>query len=178
MVSLLVAVVIVSLYSLFTVPVRMKDMDKPKLTEAAKPNNALKEPVIPLANDQTPVPLSTLKGKIVVVDLWATWCGPCKMSMPEVNDVYNRYKSKGVLVVGLSVDKEDARPQYGIIRKSLDYPTAMAKDTPGVLDFFDTQGSIPAMFIFDQSGKLAASQSGYRPGWMEAVIQDLLKKHT
>ncbi len=176
MVSLLVVVVVVSLYSLFSMPTRLKDRDAPQVKEVAvtKPS-APKEPVIPIEEGKPPVPLSQLKGKIVILDFWATWCGPCKTSMPEIDEVYLKYRDKGVIIAGVSVDKEDARSRYVIIRKSVHYPTVMALDIPGLLDFFDIT-SLPSVYVFDTNGKRVASIGGYRPGWLEDVVTDLLKK--
>ncbi|GDX40760.1 thiol:disulfide interchange protein [Armatimonadota bacterium] len=175
MASLLVAVVLVSLYSVFTIPTRMKDVGNPQVKEAAQKPADAPNIVVPVVNDQTPVPLSELKGKIVILDFWATWCGPCRMSMPEIDEVYLKYKDKGVIVAGISVDKEEARAQYKILRKSVHYPTVMSLDVKGLLEAFEVTG-LPAMYVFDQNGNKHASISGYRPGWLEGVVQELLKK--
>lgn len=175
MVSLLVVVVLASLYSVFSMPTRMKNASEPKVREASKKPDSPKEPLVPLADGTPPTPLSQLKGKIVVFDFWATWCGPCKISMPELDEVYKKYKDKGVIVVGVSVDKPEDVKRYEIIRKSVSYPTAMASDVKGLADMFEIS-SLPSMYVFDQNGKKRKSISGYRPGWLEEVIEDLLKQ--
>jgi len=54
-----------------------------------------------------PLSLNDIKGKVVIVDFWATWCGPCVMSIPELVDLQDKYKAKGLVVIGISVDDEE-----------------------------------------------------------------------
>jgi thiol-disulfide isomerase/thioredoxin len=53
-----------------------------------------------------PLSLNDVKGKVVIVDFWATWCGPCLMSIPELVDLQEKYKAKGLVIVGISVDDD------------------------------------------------------------------------
>jgi thiol-disulfide isomerase/thioredoxin len=107
------------------------------------------------ATDGTKVDLVKLRGKVVLVDFWATWCPPCREEVPTVVEVYNKYHSQGFEIVGISLDQS---------RESLDQFTA-ANGMPWP-QYFDGQGwnnsiaqqfsihSIPQMWLLDRQGRL------------------------
>ncbi|HEY6952062.1 MAG TPA: TlpA disulfide reductase family protein, partial [Bacteroidota bacterium] len=75
------------------------------------------------------IELSKLKGKTVVVNFWATWCGPCRAEIPGFIDVYEKYKSKGLEIVGISLDQggwDDVKP---FVKKyNISYPVVLGND--------------------------------------------------
>ena len=115
--------------------------------------------------------LSTLRGKIVVVNFWATWCGPCKVETPWLIELQNEYASKGFEVVGISTEGEDLQPgdKEGLARQKvaiarfvkeehMQYPVLVNGDslasTYGGLD------AMPTSVYVDRSGKVVAMQLG------------------
>ena len=74
---------------------------------AAKDFGAAPDIVFPAGTAGLPARLSELKGKVVILDFWATWCGPCRMSIPELVHLYEKYKDKGLVVVGVSTDEPE-----------------------------------------------------------------------
>ena len=124
------------------------------------------------------VSLKESRGKIVVLDFWATWCPPCLMSIPELTDLQERYKDKGLVVMGMSVDdpqmvsgkdlmvfKEKAGINYNILQMSPDIKEA----------YFGTENfSIPTMFIIDREGKIVEKRVGFLPGGLEKSLKNLL----
>jgi len=106
------------------------------------------------------VRLSDYKGRPVVVDFWATWCQPCRASLPHLNTLHDRYSEKGLVVLGLSVD--DSGPQR--VKRFADhlglhFRLAMADER--VLDAFGPIRSIPTTFFIDKKGQVVRRVVGY-----------------
>jgi thiol-disulfide isomerase/thioredoxin len=103
--------------------------------------------------------LSDYRGKVVYVDFWASWCGPCRKSFPWMNEMHNRYKDKGlvVLAINLDTDKDDATPFLNDLKPQFN----IGYDSEGeVARSFDLLG-MPSSFVFDKSGKLVKSHVGF-----------------
>jgi thiol-disulfide isomerase/thioredoxin len=120
----------------------------------------------------------SLKGKVVVVDFWATWCGPCVAEMPHMKEIYAKYKDKGVEFVGISLD---APEDQGGLTALKDYVKENQIGWPQYYQGKGWQGefsqswginSIPAIFIVDQNGNLASVNAR---GHVEEMIEKLLK---
>lgn len=122
--------------------------------------------------------LSDVKGKVVVVDFWATWCAPCRMSIPELVDLQEKYKAKGLVIVGISVDDEKVSKGELVAFKEkmrINYPILRANDKVYVDYFGRTSGfSIPTLFVIDREGKVRNRLVGFEPGVVEKTVQSLL----
>jgi thiol-disulfide isomerase/thioredoxin len=118
---------------------------------------------LPLQPSGPPTQLSSLKGKVVVLDFWATWCGPCKLSMPALEKIYRKYKDQGLVVIGISEDEQSTQSQIPDVKKSLGvtYPTVVATAIAGVGDKYPHTG-IPAYYVIDKKGIMVKSQEGVR----------------
>jgi len=127
--------------------------------------------------------LAAQKGKIVVLNLWATWCGPCVKEFPDLVKLHNNYRAKGVNVVALSLD--DARTQAQVAPFLAAQKAGFANYIPkrgtedAIIRGIDSswEGAIPTTYVFDRSGKrvgraLVGSQS-YEA--FEAAVKPLLK---
>jgi peroxiredoxin len=103
--------------------------------------------------------LRDLKGKVVLVNFWATWCPPCRKEMPDLQALYDRYKDQGFVVVSIS-DEEAAKVQPFIAEQKITYPVLL---DPGrkVTDLFQVEG-IPKSFVYDREGKLVAQSIDMR----------------
>jgi len=132
------------------------------------------------ANDKDgrPVKLSDYKGKVVVLDFWATWCGPCQMSLPHTTKVAKQYADKGVTVLAVNVwDKPDAfqawlpkHPEYGALHFAIDPEAAQAK---GIATGLYGVSGIPTQYIIGKDGRVVKSIVGYEEGG--TALEDALK---
>lgn len=123
--------------------------------------------------------LSDYKGKIVIVDFWATWCGPCQKSMPHIEKVYQAVKSQNVAVVGVCVWDEKKAYEEWVPKNQDKYTFQFAFDPAGsgansiASKLFNVSG-IPTTYIIDKDGKVAASIVGYDDN--DKRVEEELKK--
>lgn len=119
--------------------------------------------------------LSDFDGQLMVIDLWATWCGPCIKGMPHLQEVAAEYKDKGVNIIGLSVDQEKEKPEIFFTDFAAPAYTVGWIGADG-FDTFDIRG-IPSLFIIDEEGVIVEYFSGYSPGStrLEETIERLLQ---
>lgn len=111
----------------------------------------------------TTVHLSDYKGKVVVLDFWATWCGPCKIEIPWFMEFEQQYKDKGFAVLGVSMDEggwDDVKPY--IEQRKINYRILMGTDAVG--QAYGGVDSLPTTFLIDRSGRIAASHVGLEKG--------------
>lgn len=96
--------------------------------------------------------LKSLGGKVVMVNFWATWCPPCRKEMPDMETLYQRFKSRGLVI--LAISDEDASKVLPFVAGKFDYPILL---DPGrkVHQVFGVEG-IPKTFVYDRNGKLVA----------------------
>ena len=120
------------------------------------------------------VDLSTMKGKVVLIDFWATWCPPCVAEVPNVVATYKKLHDKGFEIIGISLDQDRGALTKFIKEKDMNWP-----------QYFDGKGwenkisthfgvrSVPAMWLVDKEGKLVTTNA--RSG-LEAQVEALLAK--
>lgn len=109
-----------------------------------------------------PVTSESLKGKVVIVDFWATWCGPCRAAIPHLMELHKTYKNKGFEVVGVSLDQQgSAVVQSFVTQHEIPYTIAMGNQKI-VSDFGGVRG-IPTAFIISQDGKIYRKIVGLVP---------------
>lgn len=132
--------------------------------------------------DGKKVDLAELKGKVVLVDFWATWCPPCSLQMIRLNTMHEKYKDDGFAVVGVNVDslrQAGGKPDdvMALIRRYLidhqaNFPSIIAKD-PSLPTAFGVE-EIPANFLIDRNGNIV--QFELNEGGMQAAVEAALKK--
>lgn len=97
------------------------------------------------------IKLSDFGGKVRVFDLWATWCGPCREGIRHLNELYDRYRDQGLVVVGISVDADPADVVEFTRAFPMRYPGGMLNDQASAL--FGDPESVPTTYIVDRSGR-------------------------
>ncbi|HKN47748.1 MAG TPA: TlpA disulfide reductase family protein [Candidatus Polarisedimenticolia bacterium] len=120
--------------------------------------------------------LSDFRGKVRVFDVWASWCGPCRMGIPELNALYEHYREKGVVVVGISLDDTPADVARFVEEVPIHYPNGMMNpDLAALLGIGNEAMAIPITYVVDRTGKLRAKFVGFvGAGRIERVIVGLL----
>jgi len=103
--------------------------------------------------------LGALRGKVVLVNFWATWCPPCRKEMPDLENLYGRFKDRGFVILAIS-DEDATKVKPFIAQRGITYPILL---DPGrkVNDLFVVAG-IPKSFVYDRSGKLVAQSIDMR----------------
>lgn len=124
------------------------------------------------------VVLSHLKGKVVLVDFWATWCPPCRQSIPELVGLQKKYRDRGLVILGISMDD----PQTTSLRSlqafhdkfGINYQV-LRGDYKVALDFLGGgEISIPTMFVVNREGQIVDKHVGFRPGVLEGSLKKYL----
>ena len=114
-------------------------------------------------NDLEGTALSTesLKGKVMLVDFWATWCLPCRKSMPELQALQTEFADRGFTVVGVSIDeaKHAKRVREFVEENGIRYPIAMDNGEAPAWDAYRVK-AIPAAFLIDGNGQIVSQWTG------------------
>jgi len=125
------------------------------------------------------VTLSEYKGKVIILNFWATFCGPCKEEMPSLNNLFLFFKKDGLIVLAISTDNSEKPVQSFIKAKAIAFPVLIDKDSQVFSDMYRVL-RIPTTFIIDRDGIIREKILGDRP-WdakeMKENIGTLLSKN-
>jgi cytochrome c biogenesis protein CcmG/thiol:disulfide interchange protein DsbE len=117
-------------------------------------------PDIALPGSTVAARLSDLRGRLVYVDFWASWCGPCRQSFPWMNEMHRKYAARGLVVMGINVDARRADADAFLARTPAEFPLAFdaAGDAPRA---FQVKG-MPSSVLVDAQGRGLFSHRGFR----------------
>ena len=118
------------------------------------------------------VDLKDFKGKVIFLNFWATWCGPCKEEMPSMEALYQRFKDRNFIFLTISVDYEGSKPVREFIEKNRYTFPVLVDQKSETLDIFEVTG-IPTPFVIDKQGKLLGKAIGPR-NWTSSEIVSYL----
>jgi thiol-disulfide isomerase/thioredoxin len=105
-----------------------------------------------------PVKLAEYKGKVVIVNFWATWCGPCKTEIPDFVKLYAQYKDKGLVIVGISIDDSPEQLQSFMREYKMNYPVVQMR--PEVEDAWGPFYGYPTSFVVARDGSICTKHIG------------------
>ena len=106
------------------------------------------------------VRLADYKGKAILLNYWATWCGPCRLEIPIFNELYAQYKDRGVAIIGVTVDDDAAAVKDFMKTLPMNYPVLIARGQEDVLDAAGTVAAYPMSFFIDRSGTVCGRHLG------------------
>ncbi len=120
--------------------------------------------------------LSDHKGKVIILDFWATWCPPCRKEIPGFVSLYEKYKDQGVEIIGIALDRQG----WAVVRPfmadyNISYPIALGNQQ--VVMAYGGIESIPTTFVINKKGQVVDRVVGYRPvSYFESHIVRLLNE--
>lgn len=126
-----------------------------------------------LANGEKNLDLGEFKGRVILIDFWATWCPPCKKSMPFLNSLRNKHQKEGFEIVAINVDEDTQTAKEFLKSNPVDYALAFdAKgDCPSVFDV----KAMPSSYLVDKTGTIRLVHLGFRDG-DEQIIRENVEK--
>lgn len=122
------------------------------------------------------ISISSLKGKVIVLNFWASWCPPCKAEIPDFVKIYQTYKDKGLVIIGVAVNSKTDDVKEIVKKYSISYPVAM--DDGSAEKAYGPVTAVPTTFIIDKQGNLVPG--GKKVGRLSEeallkIIEPLLK---
>jgi thiol-disulfide isomerase/thioredoxin len=106
------------------------------------------------------VKLSAFKGKVILLDFWATWCGPCKIEIPWFIEFQNKYGKDGLQVIGVSVDDTLVKLKPYVTDMKMNYPVLQGLDREDVQDAYGPMFGIPVTAVISREGKVCMKHAG------------------
>lgn len=108
------------------------------------------------------VDLNALKGKVVMVDFWASWCAPCKQELPELEKLYQKYKGQGFVVVGVNIDEDPANMEKFLKGQKLSFTVVRDTDDHAVAGRYKPT-KMPSSYLIDKKGIVRHVHAGFKP---------------
>ena len=122
--------------------------------------------------DGNDVSLTSYKGKVILLNFWATWCGPCKAEIPGFVELQNQYGKDGLIVLGYSVDDDAPKARAFAAEYKMNYPILLGLGREDIQDAYGPIWGIPASFIIGRDGRVCKKHLGIAP---KAVFEKEIK---
>jgi thiol-disulfide isomerase/thioredoxin len=119
------------------------------------------------------VRLSAFKGKVLMVNLWATWCLPCKIEIPGLRDLYTRYKRQGLEIVGIDVDEPASTIRPYAREMQINYPVLIGQGRDDVKEALGPLAGVPTTLVIDRNGVICRRIVGFA---LASTLEDLVKR--
>ncbi len=176
-----IAVIAVAALAAVTVSIQMPWLFKPQVAmvegpagDAAAERDASKPVMLSCPADAKPanldftmkdhtgndVTLSAYKGKVLLIDFWATWCGPCKVEIPHFIEFQQQFGPKGLQIVGISIDDTAEKMAPYVADMKMNYPTLVGVGRDDVQEAYGPMLGIPVSVLISRDGKICATHAG------------------
>ena len=155
---------------------------KKKVIEALQDINNAPDFTLQTVNDSS-YTLSELEGQVVLVNFWATWCGPCRMEIPEFNELYNSYHEKGLEILGVSISDNKKQLKNFIKSFSVNYPLLYGntRNLNKIMKDYGGVYAVPSTFLIGKKGSIIWKYPGailkdYDPQTFASLVYEIEKE--
>ncbi len=124
------------------------------------------------ARDGGKIHLGDLRGQVVMINFWATWCGPCRQEMPLLEQIHEKYEPLGFTLLGVNVEPDSKEAQAWLAKMGVTFPILFDRDN-AVSSSFGVE-AMPSSVLIDREGRVRHVHRGYKPG-DESVYADLIR---
>ena len=115
--------------------------------------------------------LSEYRGDVVMINFWATWCGPCRQEMPLLDELFNRYERVGFNLLGVNIDDDSRRAMQMVEDLGISFPV-LFDDTKAVSKLYQVE-AMPVTIIVDREGMVRYVHHGYKPGYEDYYLTEI-----
>jgi len=137
------------------------------MKDSAAPDFTLK------SNSGENIRLSELRGEVVLINFWASWCGPCRQEMPILSELHNKYKALGFTVLGVNVEEDPSKAKKLLQDSPVSFPVVF--DSESVVSKQYDVVAMPSTVLVDRDGNMRYLHKGYKSG-LEAVYQQQVRE--
>jgi thiol-disulfide isomerase/thioredoxin len=156
-------------------PAQPAPIRRPSDTGAMPPLTGQPAPEFSLRDlNGTEVSLASLRGSVVLLDFWATWCGPCRMELPVIEKLHRKYQDKGLIVLGVNDEQPETALRY---LDTMKYTLATLNDSGHTVHREYHVNAIPTMVLIDRDGVVSGRFVGTRSdGELEAAVRQVMRR--
>ncbi len=115
--------------------------------------------------------LSEYRGDVVLINFWATWCGPCRQEMPLLDDLYGRYQRVGFSLLGVNIDDDSRRAMKMVQELGVNFPV-LFDESKEVSKLYKVE-AMPVTVLVDREGRIRHVHNGYKPGYEEKYLTEI-----
>ena len=133
------------------------------VTDGPAPDFTLK------SNNGSNLKLSEHRGEVVLINFWASWCGPCRQEMPVLSELHNKYKDMGFTVLGVNVEEDSSEAHKLLKELPVSFPVLFDNDSV-VSKEYDVV-AMPSTVLVDRNGNMRFLHKGYKPGEEEIYLE-------
>jgi peroxiredoxin len=115
--------------------------------------------------------LSEFRGEVVLINFWASWCGPCRQEMPVLSDLHDRYRALGFTVLGVNVEEDSGKARKLLQKMPVSFPVLL--DNESVVSKQYDVVAMPSTVLVDRNGNMRYLHKGYKPGLEDVYLQQI-----